>query len=129
MAIRNGLSDSRVGSGMSSSSASINLPMQADLFRILRMVQGRLGVATDDRHVVAREAVLVQQVAGFQLDQVDQLRVVHQVALVEEHDQAGDATCRASRMCSRVCGIGPSAAESSRMAPSIWAAPVIMFLM
>jgi hypothetical protein len=30
-------------------------------------------------------------------------------------------------MCSRVWGIGPSAAEHTRMAPSIWAAPVIMF--
>ncbi len=32
-------------------------------------------------------------------------------------------------MCSRVCGIGPSAADTTRIAPSIWAAPVIMFLM
>ncbi len=42
---------------------------------------------------------------------------------------AGTPTWRASRMCSRVCGIGPSAAETTRIAPSIWAAPVIMFLM
>jgi elongation factor Tu len=41
----------------------------------------------------------------------------------------GTSTCRASRMCSRVCGIGPSGADTTRMAPSIWAAPVIMFLM
>ena len=40
---------------------------------------------------------------------------------------AGTPTWRASRMCSRVCGIGPSAAETTRMAPSICAAPVIMF--
>ena len=36
-------------------------------------------------------------------------------------------TWRASRMCSRVCGIGPSAALTTRIAPSICAAPVIMF--
>ena len=42
---------------------------------------------------------------------------------------AGTFTCRASRMCSRVCGIGPSAADTTRTAPSIWAAPEIMFLM
>ena len=30
-------------------------------------------------------------------------------------------------MCSRVCGIGPSAADTTRIAPSICAAPVIMF--
>ena len=41
----------------------------------------------------------------------------------------GTPTCFMSRMCSRVCGIGPSVAETTRIAPSIWAAPVIMFLM
>src|SRR3979411_1991555 len=40
---------------------------------------------------------------------------------------AGTPTWRASRMCSRVCGIGPSAADTTRMPPSIWAAPVILF--
>ena len=39
----------------------------------------------------------------------------------------GTFTCRASRMCSRVCGIGPSVALTTRIAPSICAAPVIMF--
>ena len=39
----------------------------------------------------------------------------------------GTPTCRASSMCSRVCGIGPSAADTTRIAPSICAAPVIMF--
>ena len=37
-------------------------------------------------------------------------------------------TWRANRMCSRVWGMGPSAALTTRMAPSICAAPVIMFL-
>ncbi len=41
----------------------------------------------------------------------------------------GTFTCRASSTCSRVCGIGPSLAATTRMAPSICAAPVIMFLM
>ena len=40
---------------------------------------------------------------------------------------AGTPTWRAKRMCSRVCGIGPSAADTTRIAPSICAAPVIMF--
>src|SRR5881394_3932296 len=39
----------------------------------------------------------------------------------------GTFTWRASRMCSRVCGIGPSTALTTRIAPSICAAPVIMF--
>ena len=42
---------------------------------------------------------------------------------------AGTSTWRASSTCSRVCGIGPSGALTTRIAPSIWAAPVIMFLM
>src|SRR5436853_49523 len=40
---------------------------------------------------------------------------------------AGTFTWRASRMCSRVCGVGPSTADTNRIAPSLWAAPVIMF--
>ena len=55
------------------------------------MVQCALGVATDERDVLPVEAVLRQEVTGFQLDQVDQFRVVHEIALVEEHDQFGDA--------------------------------------
>ena len=41
----------------------------------------------------------------------------------------GTPTWRASSTCSRVCGIGPSVAATTRIAPSICAAPVIMFLM
>ncbi|WVZ18763.1 hypothetical protein V8G54_006085 [Vigna mungo] len=40
----------------------------------------------------------------------------------------GTPTCFANKMCSFVWGMGPSAPETTRMAPSIWAAPVIMFL-
>ncbi|VYU17458.1 Uncharacterised protein [Finegoldia magna] len=40
----------------------------------------------------------------------------------------GTPTCLANKMCSLVCGIGPSAALTTRIAPSICAAPVIMFL-
>ena len=40
----------------------------------------------------------------------------------------GTPTCLANKMCSRVCGIGPSVAATTKIAPSICAAPVIMFL-
>ena len=36
-------------------------------------------------------------------------------------------TCLASSRCSRVCGIAPSVAATTRIAPSIWAVPVIIF--
>ena len=34
-------------------------------------------------------------------------------------------TCLANKMCSRVCGMGPSAAETTRMAPSICTANTV----
>ena len=47
--------------------------------------------------------------------------------LLTKTTRSGTPTWRARRMCSLVCGIGPSAAEISSTAPSICAAPVIMF--
>ena len=47
--------------------------------------------AADDRDVVAGELVLREQLAHFELDQVEQLLVVHHVDLVHEHDDGGDA--------------------------------------
>ena len=49
-------------------------------------------------------------------------------ALFRKTTMYGTPTWRASNTCSRVWGMGPSAAETTRIAPSIWAAPVIMFL-
>jgi hypothetical protein len=40
----------------------------------------------------------------------------------------GTPITRARINCSRVRNIAPSLAATTRMAPSIWAAPVIMFL-
>ena len=40
----------------------------------------------------------------------------------------GTPTCLDNSICSLVCGIGPSVAEQTNIAPSICAAPVIMFL-
>ncbi len=47
--------------------------------------------APDDRNVVAREVVGGQQLAQLQLHQVQQLRIVHHVALVHEHHDVGHA--------------------------------------
>ena len=41
--------------------------------------------ARDDRRLVARELVLGQQLAHFHLDQLEQLRVIHHVRLVQVH--------------------------------------------
>ena len=85
--------------------------------------------AADDRHVVARVVVLRQQLADFHLHQLDQLRSSTASHLFRNTTMYGTPTWRASSTCSLVCGIGPSVAATTRIAPSICAAPVIMFLM
>jgi hypothetical protein len=53
--------------------------------------EGFQGRHPDDGRVVARVLVLVQQLAHFEVDQVEQLLVVDRVGLVEGHDDEGDA--------------------------------------
>ena len=55
--------------------------------RVGGMVQSALGVATDDGSIVPIEAILGQKRTGFQFDQINQFRVVHEVALVDERGQ------------------------------------------
>jgi len=56
---------------------------------VLGISQGGPGVATHAGDVFAVEPVLREQVTNLKLDQFDQFLVVHQVALVEEHDDVG----------------------------------------
>src|SRR5205823_2385108 len=56
-----------------------------------RVLQGRPAAAAGDRDLVAGELVVSQQLAELQLNQLQQLLVVDQVDLVQEHDQRGDA--------------------------------------
>src|SRR5579859_1862054 len=58
------------------------------LVAVFQSAQGR---ALNDRNVVAREIVGAQQLADFQLDQFQQLRIVDHVALVHEHHQSRHA--------------------------------------
>ena len=56
--------------------------------RLVAAFQRRQGRALDDRDVVAREAVLGQQLADLELDQLEQLLVVDHVDLVQiDHDR------------------------------------------
>ena len=52
-----------------------------------RRLQAVRGGAADDGDIVAVELVLAQQLADFHLDQLEQLGVVHEIDLVQEHDQ------------------------------------------
>jgi hypothetical protein len=76
------------------------------------VLQRRQRRTLHDRDVVARKLVLRQKLANLQLDQLQKLLVVHHVALFRNTTSAGTPTWRARRMCSRVCGIGPSAARN-----------------
>jgi len=62
-------------------------------------------------------------------DEFEQFGIVHHIALVQVHDERGhaDLACQQDVLAGSA-GIGPSAADTTRIAPSICAAPVIMFL-
>ena len=82
--MRKGLSTSRTGSGMKSSTASIS-------FRTPAAASSSPSSAlrardADDGGVVAGELVLVEQLADLELDQVEELLVVDHVGLVERDD-------------------------------------------
>ena len=53
--------------------------------------QRQLGRTLHDRRVIAREIVLAQQFADFHLHQLEQLRVINHVRLVQEHDDVRHA--------------------------------------
>ena len=81
----------RFGSGMYRSRASSSSSMHRLNAGSAGWSSAALALPRTNGTLLAVEAVLRQQVTGLQLDQVDQLRVVHEIALVEEHDQFRDA--------------------------------------
>ena len=58
---------------------------------VLGVFQGRPAAAADDRNLVAGELVVGQQFPQLELDQFEQLLVVHEVDLVEKDNQRGHA--------------------------------------
>ncbi len=72
------------------------------------------------------EVLTPEQVAALFLNQLQHLLVVDHVGLAEGDEMVGTLR-RASRTC---CGSGPwvvGGGDHEDRAPSIWAAPVIMF--
>ena len=86
------------------------------------------GGAPDDRHLVAGEVVLVRSSRSSSSTRSSSSGSSIWSILLRKTTIAGTSTWWARRTCSRVCGIGPSGAATTRIAPSICAAPVIMFL-
>ena len=94
-----------MGSGTTLSTAS----MSSMSFRRLRVAFERLQRRHRARPARRRPGTRTRRAArDLQLDELEHLLVVDQVDLVQRHDDAGTPTWRASRTCSRVCGIGPS---------------------
>jgi len=119
MAIRNGLSSSRTGSrdvGID----GVEQVADATCSRPGRPACRSAGLpaTADDRQSSSPgKSYFVEQFADFHLDEIEKLRIVHEVDLVQEHD---DAPARppgwASRMCSRVWASGrrPASPPGSR---------------
>ena len=89
--IRNGLSVSRVGVGMKASTAAISFSTAGSPISLWSPSRALTADAHDDRAVVAGELVLGEKLPHLQLHQLDQLRVVHLVGLVQEDDDGGHA--------------------------------------
>jgi hypothetical protein len=61
-------------------------------------------------HVVARELVLGKELPDLHLDELQKLRVVDHVRLVQEHHDVGNPHLAGQQDMLAVWGIGPSAA-------------------
>jgi hypothetical protein len=88
----NGLSVSRFGSGMYSSTTRKQF-LDRGVFGGVRVgrgaFQGLLGGAAHDRGGVAGEAVAAEQFAQFEFHEFEQFGVIHHVDLVQEDDDGG----------------------------------------
>jgi hypothetical protein len=84
---------------------------------------------SDYRNVITGIFILGKEFTNFHFYEFEHFFVAAElVNFVEEYYDVGNTYLTERRMCSRVWGMGPSAAETTRMVPSICAAPVIMFL-
>ena len=74
------------------------------------------------------KSYFVEQFADFKFDQVEQFLVVNHVDLVQEYDDGGHADLTGKQDVLAGLRHRTVVAPTTRIAPSIWAAPVIMFL-
>ena len=127
MAIMNGLSMSRSGSGMYSSTAAINSntwaaasasPSSAFSADTRTTGTSSPGNSYSDSNSRTSNSTRSNSSSSSTVSTLFNATTID-----------GTPTWRANNTCSRVWGIGPSAADTTRIAPSTCAAPVIMFLM
>ena len=125
--MRNGLSTSRTGSGMYESTAAMSSRIfgvhsgsPSSAFSAETWITGMSSPGNSYLERSSRTSISTSSSSSGS----STMSALFRATTID-----GTSTWRARRMCSRVCGMGPSAAETTRIAPSIWAAPVIMFLM
>ena len=129
IAIRNGLSMSRTGSGISRVERRRAARRSTPPTSRRRSAPGS-AAPLDDLRVVAVELVLVEELADFHLDQLEHLRVFDRVALVQNDDDVLETDLASEQhVLARLRHHAVERADTTRIAPSICAAPVIMFLM
>ena len=125
--IKNGLSNSRTGSGMKLSAAAINSRIFA-----CHSSSPSNAFNADTRTTGASSpgnSYSVNSSRTSNSTNSNNSSSSTASALFNATTMYGTPTCRANNTCSRVCGIGPSVAATTKIAPSTCAAPVIMFLM
>ncbi len=125
-AIRNGLSMSRCGSGMWLSTASIRFATDSTHFSSPLSAPSAepwiTGMLSPSYSYFDRSSRTSISTSSSKSGSSTASHLFMNTTIV------GTPTWRAKSTCSLVCGIGPSTPLTTRIAPSICAAPVIMFL-
>ena len=89
--------------------------------RIVRRfrVQRFEGRTTDDRRIIAVEFVLLQKLANLGLNEVDEFRIIHHIALIEEHHDLRHADLARQKNVSSFAASGrPSPRQRGSRRPS-----------
>ena len=127
-AIKNGFSVSRCGSGIQESNASISLLMHGSPSSLwspsiaFNAEPRTIGVLSRSKSYLPNKSRISSSTSS------NKSASSIKSTLFKNTTNFGTFTCLAKSTCSRVCGIGPSTADTTKIAPSICAAPVIMFL-
>ena len=124
--IKNGLSFSRFGVGIYVSTASINAKIffcsASSPFKALTAAPRITGILSPGNPYLLKVSRI--SISTISINSLSSTKST----LFKKTTMNGTPTWRARRMCSLVCAMTPSLAATTKIPPSICAAPVIMFL-
>ena len=93
---------------------------------MLHCLKGR---TFDDGRIGTIELVIIEKIPHLLLDQFNEIGIVNLVSLVDEDNNGRNSDLTGKKdMLLGPGPIAPSVAATTITAPSIWAAPVIIFL-